>query len=293
MDIMGSRQVGIYDHMCRFDEDGNNVVKTGYNMTVCRAIEKAVPECERLHHHCQDTYDLDICKAAWNYCDENIETHLAGKHFAYDDRRTCNGTQPLCQMFSRFEEYLNGKEVQSALRIHGTWNYSIVNWDLGERWTESKNEFRPSTREMRWILDESPIKVLVLNGNNDIIVNTEGQKRALDSLHWNRQAAFRVKKFADWSWPDKSGKLTKGGKFKGVDKLAFFTVDEAGHTSPGDQREAVEFLMECWVTGGKDDACPVKSKVAKTGHFENEHVQDEAVEWSGMTKEKLFKPIFL
>lgn len=36
---------------------------------------------------------------------------------------------------------------------------------------------------------------------------------------------------------------------KRTGKLAFFSVDNAGHTSPGDAPESVAFMVECWVNG--------------------------------------------
>ena len=71
--------------------------------------------------------------------------------------------------------------------------------------------------------------------------------------------------YRDWHWPDESGKLIKGGEIKAADdfeianKLAFVSVDEAGHTSPGDQKEAVSWLVKCWTDGrreGTDSRCP-------------------------------------
>lgn len=89
--------------------------------------------------------------------------------------------------------------------------------------------------------------------------NTEGQKRVYDSLPWAHQAKYRMTQFRDWFWPDSAngGKMTKGGEYKAVgDKLAFVAVDNAGHTSPADQKEAVGFLVKCWFKkAGKKDGC--------------------------------------
>ena len=89
--------------------------------------------------------------------------------------------------------------------------------------------------------------------------NTEGQKRVYDSLPWNHQAKFRLQRYQDWTWtPSNSttAEKKKGGEYKTADKLAFVSIDEAGHTSPGDQKEAVAFIMKCWLTGGKGQGCP-------------------------------------
>lgn len=53
-----------------------------------------------------------------------------------------------------------------------------------------------------------------------------------------------------------AGTLTKGGESKSVEKLSTVTVDEAGHTSPGDQKEAVAFVVKCWLHPGQDERCP-------------------------------------
>jgi hypothetical protein len=93
--------------------------------------------------------------------------------------------------------------------------------------------------------------------------NTESQKRVYDNLPWRKQAAFRMHQYKDWYWPDESGAWTKGGEIKtddgrgGAAKLAFISIDEAGHTSPGDQQEAVTWLVGCWTGAGRgDESCP-------------------------------------
>lgn len=45
---------------------------------------------------------------------------------------------------------------------------------------------------------------------------------------------------------------------KKAGKLSFFTVDNAGHTSPGDAPESVAFMVECWLNGNSRNGaqCP-------------------------------------
>jgi carboxypeptidase C (cathepsin A) len=89
--------------------------------------------------------------------------------------------------------------------------------------------------------------------------NTQGQRRVYDSLPWNHQAKFRLESFQEWTWTptgDKSKTKKKGGEYKTADKLAFLDIDEAGHTSPGDQKEAVAFVVKCWLTSSEDEGCP-------------------------------------
>ncbi|KAI0170965.1 Alpha/Beta hydrolase protein [Pestalotiopsis sp. NC0098] len=256
VDYMGSGPLGEYDHMCRVDENGKNKLELGFNETTCRTIELAVPECQRLNNFCIETYDLNICESAFVFCWKLIDLIEDGNRVMYDDRILCKGEYPLCGVDGNFTEYMNRPHFQRALGLEN-WSFTSFNWDLNDRWALSKNLYMPTTREMIWILDETPIRVLVINGNNDIIVNTEGQKRVYDALPWNHQAKYRAQDFGDWEWPDKHGKVTKGGQMKTADKLAFVSVDEAGHMAPGYQKEAVAFLMACWLLGRESEACPV------------------------------------
>jgi len=53
-------------------------------------------------------------------------------------------------------------------------------------------------------------------------------------------------------------KLEKGGQTKTAGKMTFVTIDNAGHTAPGDAPESVAFMAKCWVTGKETHAvhCP-------------------------------------
>lgn len=169
VDYMGSGPLGEYDHMCQFDKNGKNKLKLGFNETTCRTIELAVPECQRLNSQCIETYNLNICEAAFAFCWTFIDLIEDGGRVLYDDRALCRGAYPLCGLDGNFSEYLNRPHFQKALGLE-QWNFEPLNWDLNGRWALSKHLYVPTTREMTWILDESPIRVLVINGNNDIIV---------------------------------------------------------------------------------------------------------------------------
>lgn len=175
LDMARSGTLGLYDHMCRFNEDGSNAVRTGFNKTACDQIEKFVPECEKLQRMCLDSYDRNLCKYAATFCDLYIDSMLDptdnGGRFLYDDRIVCsNGTQPLCGM-AHYDWYLNSDRVQEALGLGEVrWNFTSINFDLNARWDASGDQYVPSVREATFLLDETPTRILVLNGNNDIVV---------------------------------------------------------------------------------------------------------------------------
>lgn len=86
--------------------------------------------------------------------------------------------------------------------------------------------------------------------------NTEGQIRVYNNLPWKKQALFRLQPLVDWFWPAAYNQKRKGGQFKKAGKLTFVTIDEAGHTSPGDQPESVSFVVGCWLKGLETASCP-------------------------------------
>jgi len=47
---------------------------------------------------------------------------------------------------------------------------------------------------------------------------------------------------------------------KSVGKLAFVSVDDAGHLPALSQPEAVSFVIKCWVSRGEAETCPVFNK---------------------------------
>lgn len=266
IDQVASGTIGQYDHFCNpATKDG---IKTGgLNHTACRAMEEAIPECNRLNKMCLDTYDPNICQYSNDWCAENLGIWINsdvenGKRNPYDDRKTCEYNPPICENItvSPHAQYLNRPWVKQRLDMQQTFTFSGLDFDLYLLWVQNKQTSLPTTREMSFLLDETDVKVLVLNGNNDIIVNTEGQIRVWDSLPWKKWAPYRLAKFADWYYPKVGGRtshLVKAGQVKGiVNKLQFLTVEEAGHASPGDQPEAVNFAVDCWVSGRSCNSIP-------------------------------------
>lgn len=74
----------------------------------------------------------------------------------------------------------------------------------------------------------------------------------LDEQPWKGQAGFRARTFEEWFVHD--GELTPqrgggrlAGTWKGDERLALYTVDEAGHVSPWDQPEAVGAVVRAWM----------------------------------------------
>lgn len=68
------------------------------------------------------------------------------------------------------EKYMNSEDLQRALDFERAVNFSVVNMDLNTEWSTHADMMIPSTRELSNILDDKATPILVVNGNNDIIV---------------------------------------------------------------------------------------------------------------------------
>lgn len=131
--------------------------------------------------------------------------------------------------------------------------YDPINWEINTAYVDGGAAYAPTTRQVASILDahaEDPapadIKLLVLNGNDDYIVNTPGQILTYDNLRWSGQAEYRLKKWQ--KLPDGMG-VTGKWKTSKDGRLAFVGVDGAGHMVPGDQREGSYHILQRWIHG--------------------------------------------
>ncbi|KAI3578907.1 Alpha/Beta hydrolase protein [Fusarium oxysporum f. sp. albedinis] len=150
-------------------------------------------------------------------------------------------------------KFLNRRWVQERLGFD-RFPFYLIDFDTNERWDIAQNIHIPVTRELTWILDETDIRVLFINGNNDIIINTPGQMRMLNQQRWKGQDNYRELGYETWHYKD--GELTsdadgwnvkEGGFWKGNDQLSFYAVDEAGHMSPYHQPEAIGAIVRAWL----------------------------------------------
>ncbi|EGU86159.1 hypothetical protein FOQG_14759 [Fusarium oxysporum f. sp. raphani 54005] len=250
--------IGYYDFFCTdWAADGRKAPLM--NRTACENMLAAIPECKRLGSQCRYFYDIENCRAANKVCEETLGEYfmdgvVPGGWDPYDDRHSCE-KPPLCSNMEHGPEwkFLNRRWVQEKLGFD-RFPFYLIDLDTNKRWDVAQNIHIPVTRELTWILDETDIRVLFINGNNDIIINTPGQMRMLDEQRWKGQDNYRTLDYKPWHYKD--GELTsdaegwnvkKGGFWKGNDQLSFFAVDEAGHFSAHHQPEAIGAIVRAWL----------------------------------------------
>jgi cathepsin A (carboxypeptidase C) len=81
--------------------------------------------------------------------------------------------------------------------------------------------------------------------------NTPGNIRAFDAIPWTRQSVYRQSQFKLWFYQGASGNSKTGGLTKGVDRLVFVGVDDAGHDVPASQPVAALDILNRWLKGQK------------------------------------------
>ncbi|CCF34407.1 carboxypeptidase Y [Colletotrichum higginsianum] len=242
--------LGVYDHFCAAEP--TDARRRGLNASTCEEMERGYSACEKFGRLCTATYDSDVCLTALLNCVEATEPYqrevVPGGQNPYDDRTKCIDP-PMCGRLGMQEvrKYLNREEVQEALGFQPR-TFEPVNMEFNANWSRQGDVFIPSTREIARLLDQKKTPILVLNGNNDAIVNTEGVLRTYESLLWSGHAAFRSRKLKPWYHGEAEDKnMSLGGTAKVVKNLALVTVDEAGHMSPHDQPLAVSRVMRAWI----------------------------------------------
>ncbi|CAG9990018.1 unnamed protein product [Clonostachys byssicola] len=256
--IDASRQtVGYYDFFCAdWAADGRKAPLM--DKTICADMSEGVPACELAGAQCRSSYDAAVCLSAMNVCNQTVGRFFndeirPGGWDPYDSRHKCE-EPPLCSSFAHDHtlEFFNQDWVQKALGFPD-FPFELIDFDTNYRWVQAGYVNLPVTRELTWILDQTNIKVLFINGNNDIIINTPGQMRMLDEQPWKDQAQYRSLGYKEWYYRD--GDLAhhdekgveRGGFWKGTDRLQFYAIDEAGHFAPHFQPEPVGAVLRGWL----------------------------------------------
>jgi carboxypeptidase C (cathepsin A) len=158
-----------YDHFCSPES------RIKFNQTACQAMEETTPECDYLSRQCVDTYDANICRAAFSFC-ANVHARWyneygPGQPDPYNDRFVCDPEAFACGNFDMsFVDYLNTVDVKKGLGLAPAFKYKVYNSTINRIWGERAPMAVPTTRELSFILDQTPTRVLVINGNNDVVV---------------------------------------------------------------------------------------------------------------------------
>lgn len=176
----------------------------------------------------------------------------------FSDRKDCIPITefPFCvdPDFGNVTAFINQGRVKKALDKPDSFVFLNLDLDIQNAFRDDGSFSNPTTRELIDVLEAydkedsvADIKVLVINGNDDYIVNTAGNKWQYDRLEWIGQAEYSIK-----NWRPLPEGLAATGSWKGTSdgRLVFVAVDGAGHTVPGDVREGSFRILQKWMKDG-------------------------------------------
>ena len=110
---------------------------------------------------------------------------------------------------------------------------------IGQVFNNLREDFmKPVTNEVEYILNYLPIKVVVYNGQFDLIVNILGTSKWINGLNFNDKHKFRYCR----------KKTIKRNKkivafYKTTEKLSFYWILQSGHMVPRDQGDVAHQIL--------------------------------------------------
>lgn len=264
--------LGVYPLLCE------NPQSSILNATACESIKAILAEQERLGAQCRETYDLERCKEAFDhgakyihgpYMDQrgdlsdsklrtlHLHIHMLIVHI-FKVHRKCpdDAEYPACDqpLLGAVRNILDQDWVKEALDLPTSLEFKDVNMEMWTAFHESGAWYAPTTRELVDVLDAysevdkvGDIRVLLLNGNSDFIVNTPGNMWHYDRLAWTGQSEYQSKEFQ----PLPEG-LAATGSWKGTGdgRLVFVAIDEATHFMKPKLREGYSRIVDKWIRHG-------------------------------------------
>ncbi|KAK5995274.1 Carboxypeptidase Y-like protein [Cladobotryum mycophilum] len=225
----------------------------------CNSIRSNIPKLRGLAQYCEMSYDEDECWGMFTFAEEKIHIYYnklteEGKRSSYNINRPCSSL-PLCEDASKgnVTAYLNQEWIKEALHFPSSYSYTYVNMTINEAYSANKQQIRPTTREVAYLLDAhltpdlGDIRVLVMQGNDDYVLNTPGNIWTYDNVRWTGQSEYCATR-----WQDLPREIAASGSWKGTEdgRLVFVVVDGAGHFVPGDVSEGAYKIAQKWIEGG-------------------------------------------
>lgn len=178
------------------------------------------------YSRCKNDLDHGRYENAFFSCNQVIQACLqdAGNINVYDIRIPCS-YPPLCYDTSYIGKYLNQPSVQKKLGVHKKW----VACDTSVYAPFERKDFEYSYRfDLPIILKAA--RVLIYNGNYDLIVDFYGTSEMLDTMSWDGQTGFNQATNVTWN-----SNSQVAGSSRTYKNLTYLVVNNAGHMVPHDQ----------------------------------------------------------
>jgi serine carboxypeptidase-like clade 4 len=196
--------------------------------------QDTVQQMNQAYVQCQQDIEAGDYSDAFNDCNQilGIGLQAAGNINVYDIRKQCDG--PLCYDFSNIENYLAQPSVINKLGVSGV-EWTTCNQNVYQYLV---NDFEFSYRFDIPKLLANDVRVLIYNGNYDLVCNFYGSAEMINTMQWSGQQAFNSAQNVTWNY---NGNAV--GNSRTANGLTFVVVYNAGHMVPHDQPAAALDLL--------------------------------------------------
>jgi cathepsin A (carboxypeptidase C) len=225
-----------YDVGC-FEVDG---IPPVFNESMCASLIPTVGRCERLLDACIAFPDEIICKAASDFCfDELLMPIEIDETNVYDRTVKCLNDEPCYPQQEYIETLLSKKKVQKELEIEKQTTgkggkFNITSDLIQDRYVAAGDFATSSVPQLEKIINDPSVEVMIYVGKNDWIVTALGTGRMLERMRFQGYVEFRAQTKIALPWKTKAG--GPAGTVKKIDGLWFVELNGAGHLVKLNQR---------------------------------------------------------
>lgn len=221
----------------------NSYIISLLNPTNLATAKEAVPVCKELLDVCQT--NSTACTGSARYCSSSLLDVMGDSHRnKYDIRKTCASSDPTsCYNISAVTEYLNSKSVRAYLNVSD----QVPSW---QQCSKSNGDHNYSVDLMKNfdgyvadLLNDGSFRVLIYNGDADLVCNWRGSEAWTKQLRWKHQHEFNDVKEHDFLVAGEVESTNAGSVRSYNNQFTFVRVFKSGHMAPKDQPAiAVEMI---------------------------------------------------
>ncbi|KAL4161640.1 hypothetical protein PRNP1_002192 [Phytophthora ramorum] len=196
--------------------------------------KEAVPACEQLVNVCQT--NSSACLGSARYCSSSLLDVMSESHRnMYDIRKKCDASDPAgCYNMSAVSEYLSSKSVRAYLNISD----QAPTWQVcppSTRKRFSADLMKNVNGYVSDLLNDGSIRVLIYNGDADLVCNWYGSQAWTKQLKWKHQKEFNDAKEHDFLVAGDIDTIEAGSVRSYENQFTFVRVSKSGHMVPKDQ----------------------------------------------------------
>ncbi|XP_006459735.1 hypothetical protein AGABI2DRAFT_202104 [Agaricus bisporus var. bisporus H97] len=215
------------------------------SISACVRMKMSLPRCqERLYKGCIDRFDAIDCRAAVDFCDNELSTSMwsTGRN-VYDISKPCEGN--LCYKENdAIAQYLDLPEIRELLGVEIPGNFSACSDVVGGNFNSHLDKWGVHTQDYVANLLDRGVRILIYAGTYDWQCNWIANKLWVDKLSWSQSAVYQQESWREWMV---NGRVA--GEVKQTDLLTFVTIREAGHMVPHDKPAEAWAMVSRWLTG--------------------------------------------